>query len=151
MASRWAGISKSSCFPWRELSQNPEVPAPRQEAETCVGCCQLEACTSSWHLTAQAFLFISCLGPSRRSHPLVPVHRIITAHPFGLALIFHMCSPGQFPPGIESFSSSYKSSGRNTHTQQNPHSSSSWIHAGWGQSEGELIRIRKTLNSSSLC
>ena len=151
MASRWAGTSKCSCFPWRELSQNPEVPAPRQEAETCVGCCQPRVVHTILAPDCPGFPVEKVLGPSCQSHPSVPVHRIITAHPFGLALIFHMCCPGQFLPSVESFSSSYKSSGRNRHTQQNPHSSSSWIRVGWGQREGESIRIRKTVNSSGLC
>lgn len=90
-------------------------------------------------------------GPPGLSHPSLPVHSRTPACVFGPVCIFHICCPGQFPPSVKSFSSSYKSNGGNKHTKQNPHSSSSWIYVGWEWREEKLIQFGKTFNSLSLC
>lgn len=90
------------------------------------------ACTSPcWHHSAQTVLVRRCPGPPSQSLPSVPVCSRTTACPFGLACLFHMCCPGQFPSSVKSFSSRHKSNTGNKHTGQNPHSFSSWICVGW--------------------
>lgn len=157
MALRWTG----EVIPAASLGESKRElgrPAPWQEAEIYLERCQPRgpvqtvlcgvmgsrlqetafsgfllslAFTSPWHQPAQAVLCRTCLGPPSRSYPSVPVRSRAMACPSGLACIFHMCCPGQFPPSAKSFSSRHKSNGGNKCTKQNPHSFSAWICVGW--------------------
>lgn len=71
--------------------------------------------TSPWQ-----FVCRRCLGPPSPPHPSVPASSTTTACAFGLACIFHMCCPGQFPPSVKFFSSNHKSMA-GTNTQNKTH------------------------------
>lgn len=73
------------------------------------------AFTTQGHYAAQVLKFRRCLGPPGPSDPSAAVCSRTTACPFGLACIFHMCCPGQFPSSVKSFSSSRKFNGGNKH------------------------------------